>query len=65
MKEVKKPRVPLIFYYCIVVICLILFNALVRPLIMERQIKEVDYGTFMTMTDDKQIDEVEIDAQEN
>ena len=65
MKEVKKPKVPLIFYYCIVVICLILFNALARPLIMERQIKEVDYGTFMTMTDNKQIDEVEIDAQEN
>ena len=42
MKEVKKPKVPLIFYYCIVVICLILFNALARPLIMDRQSKEVD-----------------------
>ena len=41
------------------------FQCLARPLIMERQIKEVDYGTFMTMTDNKQIDEVEIDAQEN
>ena len=65
MNEVKKPRKPLIFYYCIVLICLILFNSIAVPWLMERQVKEVDYGTFISMTEKKQVDRVNLDSQEN
>ena len=65
MNEVKKPRKPLIFYYCIVLICLILFNSIAVPWLMERQVKEVDYGTFISMTEKKQVDRVDLDSQEN
>ena len=65
MNEVKKPRKPLIFYYCIVLICLILFNSITVPWLMERQVKEVDYGTFISMTEKKQVDRVNLDSQEN
>ena len=65
MNEVKKPRKPLIFYYCIVLICLILFNSITVPWLMERQVKEVDYGTFISMTEKKQVDRVDLDSQEN
>lgn len=65
MNEVKKPRKPLIFYYCIVLICLILFNSIAVPWLVERQVKEVDYGTFISMTEKKQVDRVDLDSQEN
>ncbi len=65
MNEVKKPRKPLIYYYTIVLIAIILFNFLAVPLITQAKIKEVDYGTFITMTQDKEIGKVEIQAQEN
>lgn len=65
MNEVKKPRKPLIFYYCVVLICLILFNSITVPWLMERQVKEVDYGTFISMTEKKQVDRVDLDSQEN
>ena len=60
MNEVKQPKKPLIFYYCIVMLVLMLFNFLAMPAIVERQIKEVDYGTFMTMTEEKNIGKVDI-----
>ena len=60
MKEVKSPRKPLIYYYGIVLLVLLLFNLLVTPLLSQRQVQEVDYGTFMSMIDEKNIGEVEV-----
>ena len=60
MKEVKSPRKPLIYYYGIVLLVLLLFNLLVTPLLSQRQVQEVDYGTFMSMIDKKNIGEVEV-----
>ena len=65
MNEVKRPKKPLIYYYAIVILILLLFNFLAMPWIAERQIREVDYGTFISMTEEKQIGQVEIQAQEN
>jgi cell division protease FtsH len=63
MNEVKKPKKPLYFYYGIALIIILLINFLFVPWIAQRQIKEVDYGTFMSMTEEKSIGKVEI--QEN
>ena len=60
MNTVKSPKKPLIFYYLIFMLALFLFNALLMPNISEMRIEEVDYGTFISMTEDKQIDQVEI-----
>ena len=60
MNEVKKPKKPLIYYYGIVLLALLLFNFLALPWLSQRQVKEVDYGTFMTMTEEKQIGKVEV-----
>ena len=61
MQEVKQPnRKPFIFYYMIALIVIILINSLLVPQIAQRAVKEVDYNTFMQMTYDKQIDEVQI-----
>ena len=60
MNEVKKPKKPLIYYYGIVLVALLLFNFLALPWLSQRQVKEVDYGTFMTMTEEKQIGKVEV-----
>lgn len=65
MNEVKKPKKPLIYYYCIVLICLLLFNALAMPWLMERRIKTVDYNTFIAMTEEKKVAQVEIKEQDN
>ena len=65
MKEVKSPKKPLIYYYGIVLLVLMLFNLLALPTLTERQIKEVDYGTFMTMTENGEIGRAEIQEQEN
>ena len=65
MQEVKKPKKPLIFYYVIVMLILLLFNFLAMPWLPQRQVQEVDYGTFMTMTKEKNIGEVEVQEQEN
>ena len=63
MKEVKSPKKPLIYYYVIVMLCLLLFNSLVMPWLAQRQIIKVDYGTFLEMTEQRQIGQVEV--QEN
>lgn len=62
MNEIKKPRKPLMFYYIIAIIIMMLFNFLLMPHLAQRQIREVDYGTFMTMTDEKNIGSVEIQS---
>ena len=65
MNEVKKPKKPLIYYYVIVLMILMAFNFLAMPWLAQRQIQEVDYGTFMSMTENGEIGEVEVQAQEN
>ena len=60
MKEVKSPRKPLIYYYGIVLLVLLLFNLLVTPLLSRQQVQEVDYGTFMSMIEENNIGEVEV-----
>ncbi|MCD7956803.1 MAG: ATP-dependent zinc metalloprotease FtsH [Lachnospiraceae bacterium] len=64
MNEVKSPKKPLIFYYVVVLIVLFLLNSLLVPYLASRQIQEVDYGTFMQMTEDGEIGEVEISDNE-
>ena len=61
MKEVKTPKKPLIYYYGIVLLVLIVFNLVVSPILMEHQVEETDYGTFMSMIDAKNIGEVEVE----
>ena len=61
MKEVNTPKKPLIYYYGIVLLVLFLFNAIVSPLLLKSQIKEVDYGTFMSMIEEKNIGEVQVE----
>ena len=61
MKEVKSPKKPLIFYYGIVLLIVLLFNMLVVPLLSQPQVNEVGYGTFMDMIDEKDIGAVEIE----
>lgn len=65
MKEVKQPKKLMIFYYLIVLIIIMVLNFIFVPWFAERSIEEVDYGTFISMTDDKKIDEVDIEAQSN
>ena len=62
MNTVKSPKKPLIFYYLLVMVALILFNALLMPNISEMRIQEVDYGTFISMTENQEIGEVEIQS---
>ena len=64
MKEVKTPRKPLAIYYAIVLLTLLLLNLVLLPWMGERQIKEVDYGTFMTMTEEKNIGRVDIESNQ-
>lgn len=60
MKEVKPPKKSLTFYYILVLAIMLLFNEMARPYFAQQQIEQVDYGTFMTMIDDKNIDKVEL-----
>ncbi len=60
MKEVKSPKKPMIYYYGIVLLALMLFNMILTPMLLGRQVTEVDYGTFMTMIADKDIGQVEV-----
>ena len=62
MNEVKQPRKPLIYYYTIAMMILLLFNFLVMPWLAELRVQEVDYGTCMTMTDEGNIGLVQIDS---
>ena len=62
MNEVNRPRKPLIVFYIVFLLLLFLFNSLIAPMIAEQEIKEVDYGTFMTMTEKKQIGKVQVET---
>ena len=64
MNEVKTPKKPLAFYYMIVLVVILLFNLLAMPQIVEHSVKEVDYGTFMSMTEKKEIGKVQIQSDE-
>ena len=65
MKEVRSPKKPLIYYGLIVMAVLLLFNMLITPMIVQHQVKEVDYGTFVQMAEDKDLGLVEVDETEN
>lgn len=61
MNEVKKPRKPLMFYYALAFLAILLFNSLISPLLFSPHVTEVDYSEFMRMTEDKQVAEVKIE----
>ena len=64
MNEVKNPRKPLIVFYIIMLLVMFAFNSLIAPMLAEEQkIKEVDYGTFMTMTEEGNIGSVQIEER--
>ena len=65
MNEVKSPKKPLLYYYTIVLILLLVFNFVAMPWISEHQIKEVDYNTFINMVDNGEVSAVEIQEQNN
>ena len=65
MNEVKKPKKPLIFYYVLVLLILLLFNFLAMPWLMQRQVQQVDYGTFLEMAVNKELGQVEVQQQTN
>ncbi len=64
MNEVKKPQKPLIYYYAVVILLLMLFNLFIMPSITQRAIREVDYGTFMTMTESGEVGGVQIQSNQ-
>ena len=61
MQQVKKPKKPLIFYYCVDLLVMVLLNTIVVPSLLKTQIKEVDYGTFLTMLNDKEVDTAQVE----
>ena len=65
MNEVKSPKKPLIFYYLVAMLLVMLFNFIAMPWLSQYQIQEVDYNTFVDMTEKGEIDKVEIQEQDN
>lgn len=65
MNEVKRPKKPLIFYYVIAMVILLAINLFTVPWLAQRQVKEVDYGTFIQMAEDKDLGLVEVQETEN
>ena len=63
MKQVQKPRKPLIVYYLIAIAVLILFNSFVFPAIVGGNVEEVDYGTFLTMVENKEVSKVQLEGE--
>ncbi len=64
MNEVKKPRKPLLYYYFVILIVILLFNALVVPYMGQSQVQDVDYGTFITMTEKHNVGKVQIEENQ-
>ena len=64
MKEVKSPKKPLIYYYGVVLLVLLVFNLIITPLLLKEEVTEVDYGTFMSMTENKNIGQVQVEDQQ-
>ena len=65
MQEVRKPKKPLIFYYGVVLLILLLFNFLAMPWLAQRQVQQVDYGTFIEMAENQELGQVEVQQQDN
>ena len=65
MNEVKSPKKPLLYYYFVAMLLVMLFNFIAMPWMAEHQIKEVDYNTFVTMTEQGEVGRVEIQEQSN
>ena len=65
MNEVKSPKKPLLYYYVVALLVVMLFNFIAMPWMAEHQIKEVDYNTFVTMTEQGEVGKVEIQQQDN
>mgnify|MGYP000945445183 CR=1 FL=1 len=65
MNEVKSPKKPLLYYYFVAMLIVMLFNFIAMPWISEHQIKDVDYNTFVTMTEQGEVGRVEIQEQSN
>ena len=61
MKEVKSPKKPLLYYYGIVLLILVIFNVVITPMFAKSMVREVDYGTFMTKIEQKKIEDVQIE----
>ena len=64
MKEVKSPKKPLLYYYLIITAAILIFNLIFTPLLLKEQVKDVDYGTFMSMIEKKEIGEVQVEDSE-
>ena len=64
MKEVKSPKKPLMYYYLIIISIILLFNLIFTPTLMQKQVQEVDYSTFMSMLNEKNIGKVQVDDSE-
>ena len=62
MNEVNRPRKPLLIFYLAVLLILFMWNSMIAPMVAEQEIKEVDYGTFMTMTEKQQVGKVQIES---
>ena len=65
MNEVKQPKKPLIFYYGVVLLILMLFNLLAMPWLAQRQVLQVDYSTFIQMAEEQNLGLVEVQETEN
>ncbi len=65
MNEVKSPKKPLLYYYLVAMMIVVLFNFIAMPWISEHQIRDVDYNTFVTMTEQGEVGKVEIQQQDN
>lgn len=61
MKEVKSPKKPLIYYYGVTLLIVLLFNLFITPLLMQQRVEEVDYGTFMQMVEEKNVGMVQVE----
>ncbi|MDO4371640.1 MAG: ATP-dependent metallopeptidase FtsH/Yme1/Tma family protein, partial [Clostridia bacterium] len=64
MKEVKSPKKPLLYYYLIITAAILIFNLIFTPQLLREQVKDVDYGTFMSMIEKKEIGEVQVEDSE-
>ena len=64
MKEVHEKKRPMLFYYIVALAVIVIFNAIAKPYYDQQSIKQVDYGTFMNMTDDKEVSSVQIDTNQ-
>ncbi|MDY4727036.1 ATP-dependent zinc metalloprotease FtsH [Megasphaera elsdenii] len=64
MKEVKEKKKPILFYYIVALAVIFIFNAIARPYYDSQSVKQVDYGTFMNMTEDEQIADVQIEENQ-